>query len=232
MYDDYEERPRKMADWKLLAQEQLASLCAQRKAEGLAPPQPVQDSSRKLAKNAWGAAWMRHLAYCEEIGFSLAQGRSLLRYGCVLDIALREGAIDALVCGEEIYAVHLRLDALEEERISHLQTQCSGHIDSYISLLEGRVDAAVMEQLCEPEQGLLPAPSDWHRDCNCPDWQDPCAHVAAAIYAAGCLIDKDPQLLFKLRGLAWQDLCAPNAQMEDFNSDELSATFGVQFDLN
>src|SRR6185503_13205308 len=36
--------------------------------------------------------------------------------------------------------------------------------------------------------------------CSCPDWGDPCKHVAATHYVLGEALDRDPFLLFELRG--------------------------------
>lgn len=218
----------KVADWGKLAAARLAEL----RAQGELSLHPIHEKSRKLAKNAWGSAWMRQLAYCEQEGFALAAGRGLLRHGCVLDVQLAEGEIHALISGEDLYEVHLHLDTPDAERVLQLREQCGGHIDSLISLLEGKVDAAVMQQLCDPDGGLLPLPHEWQMDCNCPDWNEPCAHAAAAIYAAGCLIDAEPHLLFTLRGIQPESLCEmPSALGAEFDAESLSKTFGIDIDL-
>jgi uncharacterized Zn finger protein len=36
--------------------------------------------------------------------------------------------------------------------------------------------------------------------CSCPDWANPCKHVAATHYVLGEAFDRDPFLLFELRG--------------------------------
>lgn len=229
MDGDWDSPRMKVADWGKLAAERLAEL----RAEGELDLHPVHEKSRKLAKNAWGSAWMRQLAYCEQEGFSLAAGRSLLRHGCVLDVKLTAGEIHALVSGEEIYELHLQLDYPDAEKLEKLRERCGSQIDSLVSLLEGKVDAAVMQQLCEPEEGLLPLPHEWHMDCNCPDWNEPCAHLAAAIYAAGCLIDEEPRLLFTLRGLKPEFFCElPKADAADFDAASLADTFGIDIDLS
>ena len=106
--------------------------------------------------------------------------------------------------------------------------------DQVNAALEGKVDAAVLEHLCDPEIGLLPNPSDWRMRCSCPDWSEPCPHAAAAIYAAGCLIDADPSLLFTLRSVNPSDLMpAPSvpAAASDFDAATLGATFGIDLDF-
>ena len=42
--------------------------------------------------------------------------------------------------------------------------------------------------------------------CSCPDWANPCKHVAAAHYVLGEAFDKDPFLLFELRGRGKDDV--------------------------
>ncbi len=227
--DDY--RPRlSVAQLGKLAAERLAAL----RAEG-EELHPVVNTTRKLAANFWGSAWMKHLALCEAGGLCLAPGRTLLRHGCVLDLRISAGCITAKVSADEIYDVHLSVKPFELEQIDELKSVCSGKIDSLVSLLEGKVDAAVLQHLCDPEIGLLPDPADWRMRCTCPDWCEPCPHAAAAIYAAGCLIDADPSLLFTLRCVDPALLLAAPAAVVDaaaFDAAVLSNTFGVDLDWN
>jgi uncharacterized Zn finger protein len=37
--------------------------------------------------------------------------------------------------------------------------------------------------------------------CSCPDWSNPCKHVAAVYYLLGEEFDRDPFLIFRLRGM-------------------------------
>ena len=224
----YEEfAPRlKAADLKKLAEARQAELLA----DGV-ELHPVQNTTRKLATHFWGSAWMKQLAHCESGGMCLAPGRTLLRHGCVLDVRLTRCCITALVSAEELFEIELHLAPLDDERLAELARSCSGHIDSLLSLLEGKVDTAVLEQLCHPETGLLPTPADWQMSCSCPDWAEPCPHAAAAIYAAGCLIDAEPALLFTLRGIEPAQLLSPPGKSVELDSANLSATFGIELDL-
>ena len=224
MYDDYQPRL-KAADLQKLAQQRQAELLAA--GEEL---HPVVNTTRKLAANFWGSAWMKQLAYCESGGMCLAPGRTLLRHGCVLDLRITPCTIKALVSAEEIYEVTLHLASLEPEKLEQLAHGCNKHIDSLLSLLSGKLDAPVLQQLCHPETGLLPTPADWKMHCSCPDWSEPCPHAAAAIYAAGCLIDSDPALLFTLRGIEPQALLEAPASPIELDTDKLSSLFGIELD--
>jgi len=40
--------------------------------------------------------------------------------------------------------------------------------------------------------------SEPHTDCSCPDWSNPCKHIAAVYYLLGEEFDRDPFLIFRL----------------------------------
>ncbi len=226
-----DERQLRAAELEKLAAERLAELQAAGET-----PHPVVERSRALAKNFWGKAWMRQLAACETGGFALAPGRTLLRHGCVLDVQLAPGRIFARVSAQRLEEAELRLAPLEDERLDALVRHCRGRIDSLVSLLEGRVDEAVLSPLCEPQNGLLPEPGDWKISCSCADWTEPCPHAAAAMYAAGVLMDADPTQLFTLRCVDPAALLAPAVPSSpvapaDFAAEELSKLFGIELDL-
>lgn len=174
---------------------------------------------------------MKQLAHCESGGMCLAPGRTLLRHGCVLDMQIAGGCITAHISAEELYEVHLQLAPLDEEQLEQLSTHCGNHINSLLALLEGKVDTEVLQLLCDPEKGLLPTPADWHMHCSCPDWAEPCPHAAAAIYAAGCLIDAHPELLFTMRGIEPDALLSAPTATPELNPDALSSTFGIDIDV-
>jgi uncharacterized Zn finger protein len=49
--------------------------------------------------------------------------------------------------------------------------------------------------------------------CSCPDSSNPCKHIAAVYYLLGEEFDRDPFLLFRLRGLDREELLERLAQM-------------------
>lgn len=224
----FDEQPRlRAADLERLADARRVQLLAA--GESL---NPVASRSRKLATRFWGSAWMRHLAVCESGGLCLAPGRTLLRHGCVLDIRVAPGLVSAKVSAEELYEIELRLAPPDEERVEALATLCAGKIDSLLSLLEGRVDEALLQQLCDPDNGLLPDARDWHISCSCPDWSEPCPHAAAAMYALGVLLDSQPELLFTLRSIDSASLLRkPEHTSDAFDAASLSTTFGIDLEL-
>ncbi len=47
---------------------------------------------------------------------------------------------------------------------------------------------------------------DLSTECSCPDWSNPCKHIAAVYYLLAEEFDRDPFLILKLRGLPREDL--------------------------
>ncbi len=46
---------------------------------------------------------------------------------------------------------------------------------------------------------------DLETKCSCPDWSNPCKHIAAVYYLLGEEFDRDPFLIFKLRGVTREE---------------------------
>jgi uncharacterized Zn finger protein len=47
---------------------------------------------------------------------------------------------------------------------------------------------------------------DLDTDCSCPDYANPCKHIAAVYYILAEMFDKDPFLIFKLRGKTKEEI--------------------------
>jgi len=68
-------------------------------------------------------------------------------------------------------------------------------------LLAGLMPSEIDEVFRAARTSLFPKRrSDLVTSCSCPDWGDPCKHVAATHYVLGEALDRDPFLLFELRG--------------------------------
>ena len=53
---------------------------------------------------------------------------------------------------------------------------------------------------------------DLDTDCSCPDWSNPCEHIAAVCLPLGEEFDQDPFLISRLRGIEqgnWEHRCYP-----------------------
>jgi uncharacterized Zn finger protein len=69
-------------------------------------------------------------------------------------------------------------------------------------LLAGEMPHEIEEAFRSASVALFPERhSDLKTECSCPDWSNPCKHIAAVYYLLGEEFDRDPFLLFKLRGM-------------------------------
>ena len=68
-------------------------------------------------------------------------------------------------------------------------------------LLAGTVPAELEAVFDDAGVPLLPARwADVQAECSCPDWGNPCKHVAAVLYVFADRLDDDPWLLLRWRG--------------------------------
>jgi uncharacterized Zn finger protein len=89
------------------------------------------------------------------------------------------------------------LDALAEQAIFAAQ------------LLNGEMPPDIETVFDAVQVPLFPASrGDLETDCTCPDWANPCKHIAAVYYLLGERFDEDPFLLFELRGRTKEEIAA------------------------
>ena len=87
---------------------------------------PVRASKKAIATSVWGRAWCRHLETWSDYETRLPRGRSYLRQGCVLDLQISTGRIEARVQGSQLYTVHIRFQPLESELWETVKQRCRG----------------------------------------------------------------------------------------------------------
>jgi uncharacterized Zn finger protein len=169
---------------------------------------PVELAAKEIACTFWGQAWCRHLEALADLATRLPRGRSYLRSGAVVHLALTAGEIRAFVSGTELYEVRVAVAPLPAARWDAVRRACAGRIATVVELLSGRLASAVMEVLCDPDAGLFPRSSELGLSCSCPDGARLCKHLAAVLYGVGARLDTAPELLFTLRGVKVEALAA------------------------
>ena len=76
-------------------------------------------------------------------------------------------------------------------------------------LLAGEMPSDIERAFEGAGVSLFPSRSkDLTTDCSCPDWSNPCKHIAAVYYLLGERFDEDPFLLFELRGRSKDEVVA------------------------
>lgn len=173
---------------------------------------PVRIEGRTIARSFWGKAWNHNLESYSDYENRLPRGRSYLSSGQVLDLKIGPGTIDALVMGSSLYRVEVRISPLPPARWKALSAACAGKVGSLVELLQGRLSDQVMAVVTRHGEGLFPAPREITKSCSCPDWADVCKHLAAVLYGVGARLDRQPELLFLLRGVDHLDLIGAAAE--------------------
>ena len=202
------------------------------------PSAPVIVEGRTIAKTFWGKAWCENLERYRDFDSRLPRGRSYLRHGAVIDLKIKPLAVKALVSGSEIYEVTIGVAAVSKSKWQSICRDCAGGIDSLVELLQGRLSTSVMERICRQNQGLFPRPPEIKLSCSCPDYASMCKHVAAVLYGVGTRLDKEPELLFRLRAVDEKDLLANLGETASrsktpttdkvLSDDDVSALFGLE----
>ena len=141
---------------------------AARKGVTYEPVVPA-DRRRDLAKTVWGRAWCSNLERYHDYVNRLPRGRTYVRNGSVIHLALGPCTIDALVQGSDLYRVQVRIAKIACARWSALTQACTAEIATMVELLEGRISASVMAVMTERGAGLFPEPREIEMTCSCPD---------------------------------------------------------------
>ncbi len=76
------------------------------------------------------------------------------------------------------------------------------------ALMSGDLPHQFVESVEEAGVELLPYGGELGSACTCDTWLDPCPHALAVLTQLAWLIQRDPFVLFQLRGLARDDVLA------------------------
>src|SRR5262249_62122299 len=76
-------------------------------------------------------------------------------------------------------------------------------------LLSGEMPETIEDLFASVGVDLFPASEgDMRTRCTCPDWANPCKHIAAVHYLLGERFDQDPFLMFLLLGRSQEEIVA------------------------
>ena len=179
-------------------------------------PIPVKDgiaakSQRgKFVKNWWADRWISALKRLMDSG-RLSRGRSYARRGQVLDIHIDASEVSSRVQGSRRtpYWVNIYLKPLSDHQWEAVFDALAEQALFAAQLLNGEMPPDIEQVFDAVRVPLFPDRSgDLETDCTCPDWANPCKHVAAVYYLLGERFDEDPFLLFELRGRSKAEVAA------------------------
>ena len=114
-----------------------------------------------------------------------------------------QSSVSARVTGSRPtpYAVSLALNHFDEGVWKKAVAGMAGRAQYAAELLAGTMPQDIDAVFRTAGVSLFPRRrEELVTNCTCPDWGDPCKHVAATHYVLGEALDRDPFLLFELRG--------------------------------
>jgi uncharacterized Zn finger protein len=170
----------------------------------------IKAQSRQGGRSWWAKRWITVLESFH-IGARLQRGRSYARRGQVLSVSVSVGRVTAKVQGSrrQPYAVTIRASTLSKADFAKLRRTLSQQAIFTAKLLAGEMPREIETVFVQAGLSLFPEKlDDLGTECSCPDWSNPCKHIAAVYYLLGEEFDRDPFLIFKLRGLNRERLVA------------------------
>ena len=170
----------------------------------------------RFSRTWWG---QRFIAALEEFTdpARLGRGRSYASGGRILDYTLAKGTVTAKVRGsinpyfgvykEPIYKTSITLKAISAADWKKAIRHIASRADLVTKLLMNEMPDTIEDAFSGLGLHLLPhSESDFTTSCSCPDWANPCKHIAGVYYLLASALDHDPFLMFELRGLSRDDL--------------------------
>jgi uncharacterized Zn finger protein len=167
-------------------------------------PAPAQGIKvKKPGSTWWGQHWIEALErVLQGDSGRLARGRTYARAGRAHDLSIANGKVEAKVTGSrEPYSISIELPRLSDSAWASAIAFMAQKAEFSALLLNDEMPRQIDEAFQTARASLFPKTrADLKTDCDCPDYGDPCKHIAAVHYVLGDALDRDPFLLFELRG--------------------------------
>lgn len=155
-----------------------------------------------FAQSWWAKRWIAALERLVDSG-RLTRGRSYARKGQVLSIDETRDGIAAKVQGSRStpYKIKIQMSPLSDAEWEKVFGALAEQAIFTAQLLAGEMPQEIESAFEAARVSLFPSRrADLQTDCSCPDYANPCKHVAATHYILGERFDEDPFLIFRLRG--------------------------------
>jgi len=162
----------------------------------------AQSKRGAFAKNWWAQRWIAALEQLVDSG-RLSRGRSYARKGQVLSIDETKDGIAARVQGSmrTPYKISIKINHLTDAEWDKVIDALAEQAIFSAQLLAGEMPQDIEQAFEKAKVSLFPAARrDLETECSCPDYSNPCKHIAATHYILGERFDEDPFLIFRLRG--------------------------------
>lgn len=170
----------------------------------------------KFSRTWWGDKFIQALEEFTEDN-RLKRGRSYARGNKVKSFSIQENCISAKVRGsvnpyfgvykEPTYSIEIEIKPIAKTKWKQAVEKLSSKASVVSRLLLNEVPENIEDTFSELGLNLLPhSRKDFKTSCSCPDYANPCKHIAGVYYLVASQLDQNPFLLFELRGLSKTEL--------------------------
>lgn len=166
-----------------------------------------------LGRTWWGQRFIAALEGFTDHG-RLQRGRSYSGDNRILEFGIANGVVTAKVRGnvnpyfgvykEPRYTTRIQMTPIPDKDWKKAIDNLGRRAGLVSKLLMNEMPDDIETAFADLKLNLLPRGRQDFKvtDCSCPDDANPCKHIAGAYYRLAAQLDRDPFLLFELRGLS------------------------------
>jgi uncharacterized Zn finger protein len=169
-----------------------------------------------FSRTWWGQKFIDAMEELSDSG-RLSRGRSYAKNGRVQHFKIQDGGVTAQVKGsvnpyfgvytEPLYSTTIEFQPISKAKWGAAIALIASKASLISRLLLNEIPDNIEDSFATLGLALLPSSrKDFKTSCSCPDWGNPCKHIAGVYYLVAAELDRDPFLLFELRGLSRDDL--------------------------
>jgi len=137
-----------------------------------------------IGEKWWSKRWVSVLESFN-IGARLGRGRSYARKGQVISIDIQKEFVRSKVQGtrSKPYEITISLKPLSDSDWKKAIKAMSRRAIFAAKLLSGEMPSDIEDAFADAKVSLFPEDKeDLKTECSCPDWSNPCKHIAAVYY--------------------------------------------------
>lgn len=176
----------------------------------------------QFSRTWWGKRFIEALEQFTDSA-RLGRGRSYASGGKILEYKIDKNKITAKVKGsinpyfgvykEPRYNTTIEITPIAKNSWTKAIKYISSKASFVSKLLMNEVPDNIESAFADLGLHLLPhSQKDFKTSCSCPDYANPCKHIAGVYYLVASQLDHNPFILFELRGLSKDELQAELAK--------------------
>ena len=189
-------------------------------------PKEVKDGiklqSKQIGSTWWSKKWISALESFTQSN-RLERGRRYARRGQVMNFKIDDnGTVSAKVQGSASrpYSITIKIKPFSDSEWVKILEKMSDQALFIAALLSGEMPQDIEKAFSDAGVSLFPkSRKEIRTECSCPDYANPCKHIASVHYVLGEEFDRDPFMIFKLRGRTEQHVISELRKLRSFDAE-------------